>query len=86
MCWLFIFKDTEPSPLRDSSSVRQQGGIPGPPPPVTVILGRAPVNRDGTETPAASVGARHKTQNGLGAEGATKLAQNFGLVQKHTVL
>ena len=26
MCWLFIFKDTEPSPLQDSSSVRQQGG------------------------------------------------------------
>ena len=32
MCWLFIFKDTEPSPLQDSSSVRQQGGLPGPPP------------------------------------------------------
>jgi hypothetical protein len=26
VCWLFIFKDTEPSPLQDSSSVRQQGG------------------------------------------------------------
>ena len=25
VCWLFIFKDTEPSPLRDSFSVRQQG-------------------------------------------------------------
>ena len=34
MCWLFIFKDTEPSPLQDSSSVRQQGGLPGPPPVV----------------------------------------------------
>ena len=32
VCWLFIFKDTEPSPLQDSSSVRQQGGLPGPPP------------------------------------------------------
>ena len=32
MCWLFIFKDTEPSPLQDSFSVRQQGGLPGPPP------------------------------------------------------
>ena len=28
----FIFKDTEPSPLQDSFSVRQQGGLPGPPP------------------------------------------------------
>ena len=27
-----IFKDTEPSPLQDSFSVRQQGGLPGPPP------------------------------------------------------
>ena len=26
VCWLFSFKDTEPSPLQDSSSVRQQGG------------------------------------------------------------
>ena len=34
VCWLFIFKDTEPSPLQDSSSVRQQGGLPGPPPVV----------------------------------------------------
>ena len=32
MCWLYIFKDTEPSSLQDSSSVRQQGGLPGPPP------------------------------------------------------
>jgi hypothetical protein len=32
VCWLFIFKDTEPSPLQDSSSVRQQGALPGPPP------------------------------------------------------
>jgi len=32
VCWLFIFEDTEPSPLRDSFSVRQQGGLPGPPP------------------------------------------------------
>ena len=32
VCWLFIFKDTEPSPLRDSFRVRQQGGLPGPPP------------------------------------------------------
>ena len=32
VCWLFIFKDTEQSPLQDSSSVRQQGGLPGPPP------------------------------------------------------
>jgi hypothetical protein len=30
VCWLFIFKDTEPSPLQDSFSVRQQGGLPGP--------------------------------------------------------
>jgi hypothetical protein len=29
-----FFKDTEPSPLQDSSSVRQQGGLPGPPPVV----------------------------------------------------
>ena len=29
--WWFIFKDTEPSPLQDSFSVRQQGGLPGPP-------------------------------------------------------
>ena len=28
VCWLFIFKDTEPSPLQDSFSVRQQGGLP----------------------------------------------------------
>ena len=34
MCWLFVFKDTEPSPLQDFSSVRQKGGLPGPPPPV----------------------------------------------------
>ncbi len=34
VCWLFIFKDTEPSPLQDSSSVRQQGGLRGPPPVV----------------------------------------------------
>ncbi len=34
VCWLFILKDTEPSPLQDSSSVRQQGGLPGPPPVV----------------------------------------------------
>ena len=27
-----IFKDTEPSPLQDSFNVRQQGGLPGPPP------------------------------------------------------
>jgi hypothetical protein len=32
VCWLYIFKDTEPSSLQDSSSVRQQGGLPGPPP------------------------------------------------------
>ncbi len=32
MCWLFIFKDTEPSPLQDSFSVLQQEGLPGPPP------------------------------------------------------
>ena len=32
VCWLFIFMDTEPSPLRDSFRVRQQGGLPGPPP------------------------------------------------------
>ena len=31
---MFIFKDTEPSPLQDSFSVRQQGGLPGPPPVV----------------------------------------------------
>jgi hypothetical protein len=31
VCWLFILKDTEPSPLRDSFSVRQQGGYPDPP-------------------------------------------------------
>ena len=30
---LFV-KDTEPSPLQDSSSVRQQGGLPGHPPVV----------------------------------------------------
>ena len=29
VCGLFILKDTEPSPLQDSSSVRQQGGLPG---------------------------------------------------------
>jgi hypothetical protein len=34
---VFIFKDTEPSPLQDSFSVRQQGGLPGPPPRVTVV-------------------------------------------------
>ena len=34
VCWLFIFKDTEPCPLQDSFSVRQQGGLPGPPPRV----------------------------------------------------
>ena len=28
---MFIFKDTEPSPLPDSSGVRQKGGLPGPP-------------------------------------------------------
>jgi hypothetical protein len=27
-----FFKDTEPSRLQDSFSVRQQGGLPGPPP------------------------------------------------------
>ena len=27
-----FFKDTEPSPLQDSFSVCQQGGLPGPPP------------------------------------------------------
>ena len=27
-----FFKDTEPSPSQDSFSVRQQGGLPGPPP------------------------------------------------------
>ena len=27
---MFIFKDTEPSPLPDSSGVRQKGGRPGP--------------------------------------------------------
>ena len=27
---VFIFKDTEPSALQDSFSVRQQGGLPGP--------------------------------------------------------
>ena len=37
VCWCvcvgcLFFKDTEPSPLQDSSSVRQQGGLPGPPP------------------------------------------------------
>ena len=35
-----LFKDTEPSPVQNSFSVRQKGGslIPGPPPPpVTVI-------------------------------------------------
>ncbi len=32
VCWLFIFKGTEPSPLQDSFSVRQQSGLPGPPP------------------------------------------------------
>ena len=32
VCWLFILQDTEPSPLQDSFSVRQQGGLPGPPP------------------------------------------------------
>ena len=31
---MFIFKDTEPSPLQDSFGVRQKGGLPGPPPPV----------------------------------------------------
>jgi hypothetical protein len=30
VCWLFISKDTEPSPLQDSFRVRQQGGLPGP--------------------------------------------------------
>ena len=34
VCWLFIFKDTEPSPLQDALSVRQQGGLPAPPPVV----------------------------------------------------
>ena len=38
VCWLFIFKDTEPSPLQDSFSVRQQGGLPGPPPRCLVPL------------------------------------------------
>ena len=33
MCVVCLsFKDTEPSPLQDSFSVRQQGGLPGPPP------------------------------------------------------
>ena len=27
-----FFKDIEPSPFQDSFSVRQQGGLPGPPP------------------------------------------------------
>ena len=31
VCWFFFFKDTEPSPLQDSFSVRQKGGLPGPP-------------------------------------------------------
>ena len=31
---MFILKDTEPSPLQDSSSVRRKGGLPGPPPVV----------------------------------------------------
>ena len=31
---MFIFKVTEPSPLQDSSSVRQKGGLLGPPPVV----------------------------------------------------
>jgi hypothetical protein len=31
---VYFFKDTEPSPLQDSSSVRQQGSLPGPPPVV----------------------------------------------------
>ena len=32
VCEVFIFKVTEPSPLQDSFSVRQKGGLPGPPP------------------------------------------------------
>jgi len=28
---VFIFQDTEPSPLQDSFGVRQKGGLPGPP-------------------------------------------------------
>ena len=31
---VYFFKDTEPSPLQDSFGVRQQGGLPGPPPVV----------------------------------------------------
>jgi hypothetical protein len=31
---VFIFKDTEPSPLQDSSGVRQKGDLLGPPPVV----------------------------------------------------
>ena len=32
VCWVFIVKDPEPSPLQDSFGVRQKGGLPGPPP------------------------------------------------------
>ena len=31
---MFIFKDTEPSPLQDSFGVRQKGDLLGPPPVV----------------------------------------------------
>ena len=34
---LFFLKVTEPSPLQDSSSVRQKGGLPGPPPRSTAF-------------------------------------------------
>jgi len=33
---VFIFKVTEPRPLQDSSSVRQKGGLPGPPPVIMI--------------------------------------------------
>ena len=46
---MFIFKVTEPSPLQDSSGVRQQGDLLGPRPPESLIqnpsLPRRPMPR-----------------------------------------
>ena len=50
--WWFIFKDTEPSPLQDSSSMRQQGGLPGPPP-------RSPPSRIHRRTGVLPLTAQH---------------------------
>jgi hypothetical protein len=57
---VFIFKDTEPSPLQDSFGVRQKGDLPGlPPHPESIAAQAAYIEALLTRSAPARIVSRH---------------------------